>query len=423
MSIDPPPYLGPTEYPTSPPEAPPTLADRWPTTSEPWSPESWSAVAPDPAPVAQVPAVITTPPSRWVWRAAVIGALVGAVVASLVAGGLYLTFGRDTTTTIVKEIRPTLQIKHTPLDIQDLLTKVRPSVVSIHTGAATVSGSDAEAAGSGIVLSADGLVLTNAHVIENATTIEVSFADGQRVTASLVGSFPDNDVALVKATGVSGQTPAELGNSDDLQVGDDVVAIGNALNLGAEPTVTKGIVSALDRPISAPGVELEHLIQTDAAINPGNSGGPLVNAAGQVVGINTAIIPNSQSLGFSLAINELKPLIQDLEAGKGTVNGDTPFLGVQTTDLSEQQQSLLDHYGVKVRSGAFIVGVASGSGAAAAGLAEGDVITRIDDTTVSGKVDVGTIVRTHRPGDRISIEYLRNGKAGRAEVKLSRKGG
>ena len=421
MSIDPPPFPNPSGYPASPPYQPASPPDPWAAAPPAETPDEDRS----PSPAAAIPpAPVAGPTNPWgAGRAAVLGALVGGLVASLVATSVYLLVGRDTTRTIVKEVRPTLQIIHKPLDIQGLLTKVRPSVVSIHTGAASVSGSDAEAAGSGVVLSADGLVLTNAHVIENATTIEVSFADGQRKEAKLVGSFPDNDVALIKAVDISGQTPAELGNSDDLQVGDDVVAIGNALNLGAEPTVTKGIVSALDRPISAPGVELEHLIQTDAAINPGNSGGPLVNAAGQVVGINTAIIPNSQSLGFSLAINELKPLIDDLEAGKGTVNSDTPFLGVQTTDISEQQQSLLDRYGVKVRSGAFVVGVASGSAAAGAGLVEGDVITKIDGADVSGKDAVGSIVRRHRPGDQITIEYLRNGATRQGTTKLGRKGG
>ena len=195
------------------------------------------------------------------------------------------------------------------MDIHALLEKVRPSVVSIKTGSTTSQGTQ-EAAGSGIVLSADGLILTNAHVISGSNSIEVNFSDGSTHSGSVMGSLPDNDVALVKADGVSGLTPAELGSSDNLQVGDDVVAIGNALNLGAQPTVTKGIVSAKDRTIDAENESLDHLIQTDAAINPGNSGGPLLDASGKVIGIVTASASNSQGVGFAVPIAVALPLIR-----------------------------------------------------------------------------------------------------------------
>ena len=148
----------------------------------------------------------------------------------------------------------------------------------------------------------------------------MDFYDGQTVEARLVGSVPEADVALVKAEGLEPPTvPAELGSSGDLLVGDEVVAIGNALNLGAEPSVTTGHrVGQVDRSISAPdGSVLDDLIQTDAAINPGNSGGPLVNAQGQVVGVNTAILADAQNIGFALAIDSIKPLIDDLKAGAG----------------------------------------------------------------------------------------------------------
>ncbi|MCO5322504.1 MAG: trypsin-like peptidase domain-containing protein, partial [Microthrixaceae bacterium] len=236
-------------------------------------------------------------------RAALIGGLVGAIVAGGVTAAA-MTVRDDSPAAVTAEpastpSRSSNSVSGEALDIRALLEKVQPSVVSIHTGTR-----EGEAAGSGVVLSADGLVLTNAHVVEGATLIEVDFADGQTVEARLIGAAPESDVALVKAEGLDGEAvPAELGSSSDLLVGDDVVAIGNALNLGAEPSVTTGIVSQTGRSISAPdGTVLDDLIQTDAAINPGNSGGPLVNAQGQVVGVNTAILADAQNIGFALEI-------------------------------------------------------------------------------------------------------------------------
>ena len=355
-------------------------------------------------------------------RQLVIGVLVGALVASLIAAGVYLGFGRGTTVvtqTAAAASRPSNTIKPGSLDIQSLLKQVRPSVVSIKTGL----GGRGEAAGSGVVVSTDGMVLTNAHVIAGATGISVTFADGSTHTAQLIGSFPDNDVALVKAKDAGMTVPAHLGSSDDLLVGDDVVAIGNALNLGADPSVTKGIVSAKDRSIDAENEHLDHLIQTDAAINPGNSGGPLVNANGEVVGINTAIIQSSQNVGFSLAIDSIKQLIDDMKQGKGAVTGDTAFLGVVTTDISEQPTDVLNTWQVKVTAGAFISDVQVGSAAEDAGLEQGDVIVGIDGKTVKSKNDVGTIIRGHKAGDTVQIEVVRRGDKKVISAQLKRRGG
>ncbi len=335
-------------------------------------------------------------------------ALVGAVVAALVAGAMWEWMPREDRAT-VQNVVPASQVDRGGLDIAALLAKVRPSVVTIRTGASTARGQE-QASGTGIVMSADGLILTNAHVIAGADQIDVTFSDGTTHSATLVGAFPDNDVAMVRADGASGLTPAELGSSDKAQVGDDVVAIGNALNLGAQPTVTLGIISALDRTIPAETITLEHLIQTDAAINPGNSGGPLVNAAGQVIGINTAIIQNSQSLGFSLAIDDIRPLIEELKAGKGSTSGSpspTAFLGVQTTNISETTPDVLQRFGVTVDAGAFVQEVTLGSAAASAGLQPGDVIVGIDSEPVESSQDVGAVVRQRKPGDEIEISYMR----------------
>ena len=316
---------------------------------------------------------------------------------------------------------PASSISGTPLDIQELLRKAQPSVVSIHTGQQSSSGVFGSA-GSGVIISDDGLVLTNAHVVSSPSNLQVTLYDGRSEQADLVGSLPDTDVALIRLRDASNLTPAELGDSADVRVGDDVVAIGNALNLGGPPSVTKGIVSATDRTIEAENVTLSHLIQTDAAINPGNSGGPLLNAAGQVVGINTAIISDAQNIGFSIAIDALKPLIQDIKDGKATVTPDSAFLGVSTQDLSTIPADTQKQYGVQTSDGAFVTDISAGSAAADAGLQVGDVITAIDGAPMTTSDQVVAAVRAHQAGDQITVTFERNGETHSATVELRTRG-
>jgi putative serine protease PepD len=226
-----------------------------------------------------------------------------------------------------------------------------------------------------------------------------------------VGSVPDADVALVQAEGLDGAVvPADLGSSDDLLVGDDVVAIGNALNLGAEPSVTTGIVSQVGRSIQAPdGSVLDDLIQTDAAINPGNSGGPLVNAAGQVVGVNTAILADAQNIGFALEIDSIRELIDDIQAGR-EAQKERAVLGVATVDVSRLDESVVEQHSITSDAGAFVQTVNAGSGAEVAGIAEGDVIVAVDGRRVRNATDVGQAVRSHDPGDSIEIVVEREGE-------------
>ncbi|MEZ5240046.1 MAG: trypsin-like peptidase domain-containing protein [Microthrixaceae bacterium] len=228
---------------------------------------------------------------------------------------------------------------------------------------------------------------------------------------ALIGAASNSDVALVKAEGLDGPTvPAELGSSDDLLVGDDVVAIGNALNLGAEPSVTTGIVSQTGRSIAAPdGTVLDDLIQTDAAINPGNSGGPLINAQGQVVGMNTAILAEAQNIGFALEIDSIKDLIADLEAGRDAEK-QRPVLGVATVDVARIDTDLAQRFGVTATSGAFVQEVTNGSGAEVAGLLPGDVIVEVDGRTIRNSTDVGQAVRAKDPGESVSIVIERQGE-------------
>ena len=353
-------------------------------------------------------------------RAALVGALAGGVVAAIVATSITVAMDDDPST-LTRTVATPVTTSSGALDISNILAKVQPSVVAIETSQNTSRGVFS-GAGSGIVLSADGLVLTNAHVVGNLSGITVVLSDGSKHPATLVGASPDDDVAVVQVEGVTDLVPADLGSSDDLQVGEEVIAIGNALNLGGEPSVTRGIVSALDRNLSAQGIDLEGLIQTDAAINPGNSGGPLVNAAGQVVGMNTAIVADAQNLGFSIAIDRIRPIIDTLEAGEGAVTPDQAFLGVQSADVADITEDLRARFNVETDSGALVTEVVPGSAADDAGLQIGDVIVEIDGEDVEAAPDVRDAITSHEPGDRVDLEVERAGEEQTITVELGRRG-
>jgi S1-C subfamily serine protease len=330
--------------------------------------------------------------------------LVGAAFASYALGDRRDERASTSTTTTTRPLRA-----EGDLDIQKILDIARPSVVTIQTG-----GPDSMfgGAGTGVVISADGLILTNAHVIEGAGgEITVRFSDGTSASAELVGASTGDDIALIQADRTD-LTPAKLGSSDNLLVGDPVVAIGNALNLGADPSVTTGIVSAKDRQISDGSIKLDHLIQTDAAINPGNSGGPLVNANGEVVGINTAIIAGAQNIGFSIAIDSVEELIAKLKAGGGDLTADTAVLGATTIDVDspELPQEVKDQFGITAEQGAVVTGVDPDGGAGAAGIQMGDVIISFDGEPVTTAAQLTKLYRAHQPGDSVPVEVERAGK-------------
>ncbi len=287
-----------------------------------------------------------------------------------------------------------------PLDIHALIDKVGPSVVSIEI----MQRNTPVAAGSGVVISDDGLVITNAHVVNltdefgralRNATVSVRLADGTERPATVLGASPENDIALVKVADASGLPAATIGNSDTLEVGDDVVAIGNALNLGATPTVTKGIISAKNRTLEVDAnLKLTGLLQTDAAINHGNSGGALVNASGEVIGINSAGIPGAQNLGFAIASNTFLPLIETLKTGKAVAP--VAVLGITT-------QSSVD--------GVVVTDITTGSGAESAGINAGDVITAVDGKAIQDQNQLGASIRAHKPGETIKVTYDRNGQS------------
>jgi putative serine protease PepD len=342
-------------------------------------------------------------------------------VAAVVATGITLALDDDPSPTRSGAVITPVTTAEGALDIQGILAKVETSVVAIETSQTTSRGVF-EGAGSGIVLSKDGLVLTNAHVIGGLGELTVVLSDGTRHDATLVGASPEDDIAVIRVAGADDLVPAELGSSGDLRVGDEVIAIGNALNLGGEPTVTRGIVSAKDRDLSAEGVALQGLIQTDAAINPGNSGGPLVNAAGQVVGMNTAIVAEAQNLGFSIAIDGAQPIIDDLVSGRGAVTPDQAFLGVSSADVAGLTDEARNRFSIDRDDGAFITEVVPGSAAADADLRVGDVIIEIDGTEVSTASDVRSAVTDHEPGDEVVITVLRDGDEEDLTVTLGRRG-
>jgi S1-C subfamily serine protease len=269
-----------------------------------------------------------------------------------------------------------------------------------------------EGAGTGFVASADGLIYTNAHVVDGADDVQVTLADGTTHDGQVIGVDTTDDLAVVKID-VSGLTPLPIGSSADMEVGDPVVAVGNALALPGGPTATQGIVSALNRSIDTDnGEHLARLIQTDAAINPGNSGGPLVNSAGEVIGINTAGASNAENVGFAISLDAAKPILDQLAQGKTVVR---PFLGVQTQtvtpDAAQQSDLGVDH-------GAYIQAITADSGAELAGLQVGDVIVDIDGTTINTSDDVGTVLRDHKPDDSIKITVHRDGDDVTVTAKL-----
>ena len=344
--------------------------------------------------------------------AGLVGALAGGTVAAVVDDG-----GRGST--VVHRYENNNNRATQPKDIQGILAKVQPGVVSIRTS--TFQGGDlfgavpVRGAGTGMIISADGQVLTNAHVVNGATSIKVTlFNETEARDADLVGSDPGSDVAVVKIRNASGLPTVELGDSSAIRVGDDVVAIGNALALPGGPSVTEGIVSAKDRSIEEEDVQLSGLIQTDAAINPGNSGGPLVNADGQVIGMNTAIRGDAQNIGFAIAINTVKPMIDTLSKGGGSVTS-TAFLGVSTQTLTPE---IKEQFEFSVDKGAIVISTAPGSPAENAGLRRADVITHFGDKPVASADELVAEVRARKPGDKVELVFRRGDQERRATVTL-----
>jgi S1-C subfamily serine protease len=381
-----------------------------------------------PPPIADAPTdapSATKSPRRWLLP------LVLGLVGALIGAGAIAVLDRNTGGTTIN-YAGNASVLARPKDVQGVLAKVEPAVVSIRTEAFQRGGffsnevQRVRGAGTGMILTGNGDVLTNSHVVEGATTITVTL-QGETTArpADLVSRDATTDVAVIRIRDAQNLPSVKLGDSDKLLVGDDVLAIGNALDLVGGPTVTRGIVSALNRTLSDDsgngGAGFSHLIQTDAAINNGNSGGPLVNATGEVIGMNTVVIQATgsgnavQNIGFAIAINAIKPIVTQLQTGKTPVRSST-FMGATlgtVTDAMKQQLNL------DTSTGALVNDVVAGSPAENAGLRAGDVITKFDGKDVKEAREVVDGVQAHKPGDKVKVEYLRGKDKREATVTLA----
>ncbi len=419
--LPPSPATPPTTPPATPPTTPPT-----------WRPYDGQPVPSGPS----TPPPATRPGEKRSRRVVFAGSLVA--VSLLVGGGAgvggaaaYTAWhddGAAASSSSGSGATPTAsRVVDTPSapaadgSVQAVAAKVLPSVVKIE-----VSGAQGAGSGSGIILSSDGRILTNNHVVELAGdggTLRVTFNDGTHADAQVLGTDPLTDTALIQAENVSGLTPATIGRSGDLAVGQGVVAIGSPL--GLEATVTSGIVSALNRPVDVGSVgqgnsTVYPAIQTDAAINPGNSGGALVDLAGNVVGINAAIATAGQSMdgesgnigvGFAIPIDEVMPIVDQM------ANGETPTharLGVSVGVAAGAQ----GQPGIESDEGAQIQDVNAGSTAENAGIAKGDVITKVDDHLITDADSLIATIRSYRPGDKVTVTYVHDGQTKTAELTL-----
>ena len=309
--------------------------------------------------------------------------------------------------------------------VSKIVESVGPSVVSIvvESQANTIFGTVMQSgAGTGVIISSDGYILTNNHVVGNSKSATVMLDDGTVYeNVEVVGSDPLNDIAFMKIKDAKDLPTVTLGDSSTVKVGQQVVAIGNALGQ-YQNTVTTGILSGVGRPVTAgseSGGQQENLVdllQTDAAINSGNSGGPLVNMAGQVIGINTAIVADANNIGFSIPINSTKGLIEGL-LKTGEVK--RAFLGVNFINITP---SVAKELKLSVTEGAYVFGdnaVSPNSPAAKAGIEKGDIITKINDNQIGRSQGLSTIIGMYRPNTKVTITILRDGKTITKDVTLT----
>jgi serine protease Do len=308
-----------------------------------------------------------------------------------------------------------------------VVNKVNPSVVSI-TSEQTTTGfwgqaQTSQSSGTGFIVSTDGLIATNKHVVASATgRYSVFTNDGKEYTATVKATDPYFDIAFLKIE-ANGLTPLELGNSDNLQVGQKVIAIGNALGQ-FQNTVTTGVVSAVGRSIEAgdsygESETLENMIQTDAAINSGNSGGPLVNIDGQVIGMNTAVASSAEGIGFATPINLVKTALSSIEkTGKIT----RPMIGIRyinvTKEFAARNDLPIDHGAMIYASGGDLA-VILGSPADKAGLKESDIITKVGNFEIKEGQSLISALSNFVPGDKVEIKYFRDGTEKSASVTLT----
>jgi S1-C subfamily serine protease len=378
--------------------------------------------------------------------AGIVGAGVALGVAAL-AGGLG---GKTTTLRELKTASPAAStiVHGQPLSINDIYRRAAPGVVQVTSTSVVTVPADSffgnpfvpqrqqeQSLGSGFVVDKAGHVVTNYHVIQGARQIRVSFSNGSSTKATVVGTDPSSDLAVLKIDASSrALTPLPLGDSDAIAVGDQVVAIGNPF--GLDRTVTEGIVSAIQRAITAPnGYTIDHVIQTDAAINHGNSGGPLLNGRGEVIGVTSQIETGADStagnvgIGFAIPSNTVKTVIAQL-IRQGHI--DRAFLGISAVAIT---RDLAKVFRLPVSQGLIVQSVQPGSGAAQAGLKAGttqvvlagesydlggDIVVQAAGKPVASLNELRDVVAAKKPGDTVQLVIYRNGKKKNLEVKLGR---
>jgi S1-C subfamily serine protease len=384
--------------------------------------------------------------------ALIIASVAGGTVA---LGGAKLAGFGEATTTVREVIRDSASGQSAVasesrsgngLSIAEIYDRAAPGVVQVNTTSRVEGGVDPffgfdvpdetrRALGSGFVIDKSGYIVTNYHVIQGADSVEVSFSNDDSMKAKIVGRDPSTDIALLKVeANPRALRPLSLGNSAALRVGDDVLAIGNPL--GFERSATRGIVSAVQRPLRAPsGFTIDHVIQTDAALNRGNSGGPLMNVLGQVIGVNSAIETGGEGadgnigIGFAVPINTVRDVVAQLKV-KGRV--DHPYLGIEARPI---QPNIAELFRLPVKKGLLVERVFPETGAADAGLRGGgtrvvvagesyliggDIVVKADGRELTSTERLRELVSEKEPGDKLELEIYRGQDKQRIEIKLGR---
>jgi S1-C subfamily serine protease len=439
-------------YPPPPPEggyAPPPAGPRPPEGGYPpppyggyppppsWSqpPEGWNPMPPGP------------PPSSGRRRTWATIAALGAVLVLLMGGvgaGIGVALARNLAASHAAAQHPITRVPQAngsiggqgstgqgTLDIQSIANKVDPAVVDVNTVIQGSSGRSGEAAGTGIILTSSGQVLTNNHVVDGSTGIKVTVQGRSNTyTATVVGTDRPADVALLQLQGASGLPAATIADSSTLRIGQGVVALGNALGQGGTPAASQGSVTALDQSITAStgrssAEQLTGLIQSDAPISPGESGGPLVNSAGQVVGMITAgesqgFRQTTSTVGYAIPTNAAIDVVNQIRAGgqgnPDIIMGKPGYLGVAVQDLTP---AVAANLGLTAGSGVLVTQVVAGSPAGKAGITQDAVITSVDGKTVASQTALSQAIQSHKPGQQIRVSWVDQSGTHSATVTLA----
>lgn len=376
------------------------------------------------APCPHLGMMLAPPPHRF--RLLVASTLCAALLAACAGGEEQTAITPQpeiSPTTVAERPSPTAEPTaraEEPLTTVEIVRRLRPSVVRVLTEGATLDifgrAIPSQGIGTGVIIDEEGHIVTNDHVLRVGdhlgSRITVTLDDQRTFTAGVVGSDPPTDIGVLRIE-ADDLTPAVLDSAADLPVGADVVAIGQALGLEGEPTVTRGVVSAKGRVIREDPYTINDAIQTDASINPGNSGGPLVDSYGEVVGINTAIIQGAQNIGFAISIDLVKPIVEELIKEGRVPRG---FLGVNTVDITP---SLASNFDLPVDYGVGITSVQRGGPADQARLRPEDIIIELAGDEIRNNGDLLQALTTHRAGETVAVKYYRGDELREAEMTLS----